>query len=86
MALVFFKTNRHKKFNYKPVYYNESKEELKEIQKKASSADDEKLEMMRSKMRKRWQQHRKVKSPKYTTAKIAFILFLLFAIVYYLLR
>ncbi|MDD3878104.1 MAG: hypothetical protein PHT69_15905 [Bacteroidales bacterium] len=86
MGLIFFKINKHKQFNYKPVYYDAQKEELEELKKKAVSADDLSLEEMRAKMKARWQKERKAKTGKFTTVKIVFVLFLLLLIIYYFLN
>jgi len=90
MGLVFFKINKHRQFNYKPVYYDAQKEELAELKRKSNVSkempEDVSLEEMRAKMKTRWNKERTAKTGQYTTVKIAFLLFLLFVVVYYLFR
>ena len=46
MALKFFRTYRHKQFNYTPLYFNQQKEELQErirrIEREEKGISDEK--------------------------------------------
>jgi len=86
MGLVFFKINKHKRFNYKPLYYDPKKEEIEELKKRAATKDEANLEEMRGKIRSRWQQHRTTNANKYSFLRIAFVLFILFVIVYFLLK
>lgn len=86
MALVFFKTNKHKRFNYKPLYYDERKEELEELKKKSSSEKEVKLEEMRGKIRTRWQHSRKIKTNRFAGIRVLFILGILIFLAYILLR
>jgi hypothetical protein len=56
----FFKTPRHRSFDYKPMYYDEQEECRKELemlveeQRSGVISDERRLERLRGKMNSRW--------------------------------
>lgn len=56
----FFKTPKHRSFDYKPVYYDEQKERREELQRLVEEqrlgnvSEDRRLDRLRSKMQNRW--------------------------------
>ena len=56
----FFKTPRHRSFEYKPMYYDEQKERKQELERLAEENrsgqvnDEHRLERLRSKINHRW--------------------------------
>lgn len=56
----FFKTPRHRSFDYKPMYYDEQEERRKELemlveeQRSGVISDERRLERLRGKMNSRW--------------------------------
>lgn len=56
----FFKTPRHRSFDYKPMYYDEQEERRKELdmlveeQRSGVVSDERRLERLRGKMNSRW--------------------------------
>jgi len=84
MGLVFFKINKHKKFNYKPVFYNPDKEE-NEVNHANEDVNPE-LESLKIKIKQQWHATKKKKVQKYSSTTIALVIALLFALVYLLLK
>lgn len=56
----FFKTPRHRSFDYKPMYYDEQKERKEELERLVEEnrtgnvSDDARLNRLRSKINQRW--------------------------------
>lgn len=86
MGLVFFKINKHKSFNYKPVFYDPNKEDSDTLTGKEGEENNSDLERLKSKIQKQWYAPKKSKPQKYAASKIALILAVLFAIAYLLLK
>ena len=84
-----FKPRAHYVFDYKPRYYDERKERLKELDKKYHSkkgdADDSEYEISLSKhnLRSDWMKQKKSASDRGTTLRLAIILAILVGIVAY---
>jgi CHASE3 domain sensor protein len=61
----FFKTPRHRSFEYKPMYYDEQKERKEELERLVEEnrtgtvSDDARLNRLRSKINQRWGMHSK---------------------------
>lgn len=91
MAIKFLHTPRNKQFSYQPRYYDEQKEELEKrvqkIKREMGIEDDDSANayipnikgQMRNHYRKNIEQKRK------STVRLVVILFVLLALVYYLL-
>ncbi|MBK6963753.1 MAG: hypothetical protein IPH20_07315 [Bacteroidales bacterium] len=54
MKIVAFKTSKPKQFNYKPLYYDQQKEEMEERLKKYSEPEQSDINRFRSKIRETW--------------------------------
>lgn len=54
MKIVAFKTRKPKQFNYKPLYYDQQKEEMEERMKKYSNPEEQITDRMRKKIRESW--------------------------------
>jgi hypothetical protein len=54
MKIVAFKTSKPKQFNYKPLYYDQQKEEMEERLKKYSETENSDINRFRSKIRETW--------------------------------
>jgi hypothetical protein len=89
MNIVFFKRPQPKKFDYKPLYYNERKDELDQRKKRMEITDsEEKKEAIKSEIHYRWGLHRKSKGKGSLTNIIFYFVALVIIImfVYYLLK
>ncbi len=88
MALTFFKTPRNKKFNYRPVYYDQKKDERDQRLKSAfeeENADYEKA--LRERMRTRWKRTSEARSRRASNQRLVIIfviIFLLFYLVFFI--
>lgn len=83
-----FKPRSHYVFDYKPRYYNERKERLKDMEKKyrqKTTDVKEKFEISLSKsnLRNDWMKQKKSASDRGTTMRLALILAILVGIVAY---
>lgn len=85
MGISFFKINKHKSFNYKPVFYDPDKDKDLMVKKQMVQGDDE-LENMRSKIRAQWHAPKKKKRQKYPVTVIAFVIALLFTLIYWFFK
>ncbi len=85
MALTFFKTPKNKKYNYKPVYYDQKKEE-REKRLKAVSEDDPEAyaEALRDRLDLRWKRNAGTRSRKASNQRLFVILLIMFLLVYLL--
>lgn len=85
MALTFFKTPKNKKYNYKPVYYDQKKEE-REKRLKAVSEDDPEAyaEALRNRLDLRWKRNAGARSKKASNQRLFVILLVMFLLVYLL--
>ena len=86
-----FKPRAHYVFDYKPRYYNERKERLKELDEKYHSKEtetDNEFEISISKynLRSNWMKQKKSASDRGTTLRLALIVAILVGIAAYLLE
>jgi hypothetical protein len=85
MAITFFKTPRHKQFNYKPVFWDKAKEER---EKRHSTAMDEKdkdyAQALRERMEIRWRRKAGVKAKRNSNLRLVVIIMGLALLSYYL--
>lgn len=90
MKISFFKTGKPKEFSYRPLYYNERKEELEKIKQMAGDQSEVELpERLRIKLQHSWHDRhnrRRGKTPVsnirllvYLAALALFIYFIFFA-------
>lgn len=54
MRLVFIKLNKPRQFEYKPLYYDQKKEEMQERLRLAGVKDDVPQNAIREKIRQKW--------------------------------
>ena len=77
----------YRKFDYKPRYYNETKDKINEIREKRGFEPREfKESSKRISFRKHWENSNKLTSPGATSFRISIILFILCLIAYFILR
>lgn len=75
MALTFFKTNKNKKFNYKPVYWDRAKEERDKRMKTAlETKDKDYAEALRERMELRWKRSTGNQSRKNSNIRLLVVL------------
>jgi len=85
----FFKPATHYVFDYKPRYYDERKERLKELDEKYHGKGKETTEqfeisLSKHNLRSHWMKQKKSTSDRGTTIRLALILAILVGIVAYL--
>jgi len=93
MAIRFFHTPRNKRFNYKPIYYNEQEEELKErvekIKREMGYTDEAgKNKPYTSTIRKgqmRGYYNRSTQKKRQSSIRLVIIFFVLLLLAYFLL-
>ena len=86
MALIFFKINKHKSFNYKPVFYDPDKEGMATYKAKEKAEGEYDIDNFKSKLHSRWHAPKKNKVFKFSVTKIALIITFLFAVLYFILK
>ncbi len=88
MALTFFKTPRNKKFNYRPVYYDQKKDERNQRLKSALEEENTDYEKaLRERMRTRWKRTSGARARKASNQRLVIIfvvIFLLFYLVFFI--
>ncbi len=84
MGLVFFKINKHKKYNYKPVFYNPDKEDNE--MGKTDVDENPELENLKLKIKQQWHAPKKKKVQKYSATTLVMIIVLLLAVLYLLFK
>ena len=89
----FFKQAKYKSFEYKPLYYNESKDEMKKrielIKKELKSENipgDKLSDVFRNKIRNRWNRKTYGKSVRHSNIRIIAVLFLIVLVLWFLFR
>ncbi len=84
---TFFKTGKPKGFNYKPIYYNEQKEEMKErearIKRELGLNDEDTPFVPNIKGKFRSKRLNKYSQSRQSTVRILIILFLLLLAAYF---
>jgi hypothetical protein len=85
MAITFFKTPRHKQYNYKPVFWDKTKEDR---EKRHSTALDDKdkdyAQALRDRMDIRWRRKAGATSKRNSNMRLVVIILSLALISYYL--
>jgi len=85
MGIVFFKINKHKKYNYKPVFYDPDKEESQvNLHHKKESIEE--IESLKQRIQMQWHSNKKKKPTRYPNMTIALILTLLSIVMYFLFK
>lgn len=83
MAITFFKTPRNKKFNYKPVYYDQKKEEMARLKKTAiEEGSDDYEAALRERMRMRWKRSSGTQERKASRQRLVIIIVVIFMLFY----
>lgn len=83
MALTFFKTPKNKQFNYRPLYYDQKKEEREKRLKSALEETDRDYEQaLRERMRMRWKRNTGAKEKKASNQRLIIILLVIFLLFY----
>ena len=86
--LSFFRTSKHKRFDYKPLYYDARKEKLQEILKSGESSENQET-FYRTKLngaiRRTSKKRRAInRADKISRSRLLFIILLLATATYYL--
>ncbi|MFN3555410.1 MAG: hypothetical protein ACK4VN_05560 [Bacteroidales bacterium] len=85
MALTFFKTPKHKHFNYKPVYWDRAKEEREKRQKTAlEETHKDYAQALRERMELRWKRSAGARSRKNSNLRLIAVLMGIGLVFYYL--
>ncbi len=83
MALTFFKIPKNKKYSYKPVYYDQKKEEREKLQKAAIEQDSENYEKaLRERMQMRWKRSTGARSRRASNQRLVIIFVIMFLLLY----
>ncbi|TVR42634.1 MAG: hypothetical protein EA394_02985 [Bacteroidia bacterium] len=83
MALTFFKIPRNKKYNYRPVYYDQKKEEREKRAKAAyeeNSGDYEKA--LKERLQMRWKRSAGARSRRASNQRLVAIFIIMFLLLY----
>lgn len=84
MAIVFNKTPKNKKFNYRPLYYDQKKEEREKRMKTALEEGEENYEQaLRDRIQNRWKRNVGSKERKASNQRLIIIV-LVIAMLFYL--
>lgn len=85
MALTFFKTPSNKKFHYRPVYYDQKKEEREKLFQPAVGQDPAEYgEALRERMRMRWKRNAGSNERKSSRQRLIIILAVMILLTYLL--
>ncbi|MDX1830203.1 MAG: hypothetical protein R3342_11730 [Lutibacter sp.] len=84
-----FKPRAHYVFDYKPRYYDERKERIKQLEKKysKSNASDEEvngIKLTKNNLKNDWVKHKQTSADRATVLRLAIIIAILVGIVAYL--
>ncbi|MFO7977752.1 MAG: hypothetical protein R6U64_03760 [Bacteroidales bacterium] len=84
MAITFFKTPKNKKYNYRPLFYDEKKEEREKRMKSALEEGDDNYEQaLRDRIQMRWKRSSSVKDRKASNQRLI-IIFVVIGLLFYL--
>ena len=83
MALTFFKTPKNKQYNYKPVFYDQKKEEREKRMKAAIESDSADYEeALRDRMRLRWKRSAGSREKRSSQQRLVIILVIISLLTY----
>lgn len=83
MALTFFKTPKNKQYNYKPVFYDQKKEEREKRLKAAVEEDGADYEQaLRDRMRMRWKRTAGIKEKRSSQQRLIIIVVIISLLTY----
>lgn len=83
MALTFFKIPRNKKFNYRPVYYDQKKEEREKRHKAALEEDGGDYEKaLRERLQMRWKRTSGIRTRRASNQRLLIIFVVMFLLLY----
>ncbi len=84
MAITFFKTPKNKKYNYRPLFYDQKKEEREKRMKSALEQGDDNYEhALRERIQARWKRSSPVKDRKASNQRLI-IIFVVIGLLFYL--
>jgi Flp pilus assembly protein TadB len=88
MVSFFFKTQKNKRFEIKPRYYDERKEKLEELMNEKALSETSHTRLSKGSLRRQWDQRSYYHSEKKKTNKrlIIIMLVLIFLAWYYLIN
>lgn len=86
MGIVFFKINKHKKFNYKPVFFDPSKDNDSSFDNNPETEDSADIQRIKSSIKNQWHRPKKNMAKKYPSTTLALIIAVLFALIYLILK
>jgi hypothetical protein len=85
-----FKLPRHKYFEYKPIYYDETKERIKErreqLKKEGLINDDKKLGLIKYRINQRFQRNLHQKEVRQANSRIIFLIIIILLVLYYIFK
>ncbi|MFW6224133.1 MAG: hypothetical protein ACOC4R_00595 [Bacteroidota bacterium] len=85
MALTFFKTNKNKQFDYKPVYWDKAKEERdKRLKTALEETNKDYAEALRERMELRWKRNSSQSARKNANLRVLAILLVIGLVFYYI--
>ena len=89
----FFKISKHKAFEYKPLYYNENKEKMKErydrIKQELNHSGDYtgySIDQFKSKIHERWARNSYHKTSRTSNIRILVLVLVIVAILWYIFK
>lgn len=83
MAITFFKTPKNKKFNYRPLFYDQKKEEREQRMKTAlEEGSDDYEAALRARMQMRWKRSAGSRDKKLSNQRLVIILVVIFLLFY----
>ncbi|MFO8054396.1 MAG: hypothetical protein R6U19_04440 [Bacteroidales bacterium] len=86
MKITVFRRPRAKQFEYKPLYYDERKEELEQIKEQYSNPEKaQQKERIRERIQRRWDIHRNHKNTSKSSNPTLLLYLVLIGLVVYML-
>jgi hypothetical protein len=77
MKISFFKTGKPKDFSYRPLFYNERKEELEKVRRSVEKQQgSDTVERMRVNLERSWRDRQDRKRRKTSTSNIRLLIYL----------
>lgn len=85
-----FKTPRHKKFEFKPRYYDEAKERINErreqLKKEGLNSDDEKIGLIKYRINQKFQREEYRQNIKQANYRILIVIIIILLVLYYIFK
>ena len=81
MKLVFFKKPQAKKFDYKPRYYDQEKDEREKRKKELGYSDEDSSTFFKGELKRRWKQdHARLQKEKKSYRSVIYLVMLSFMV------